>query len=46
VYSLGLIVRGKASAATRLPLGSFLCIGGLLAAVFGPGVIAWYSSLL
>jgi len=46
VYSLSLIVRGKASAATRLPLGSFLCVGGLIAAVFGPGVIAWYSSLL
>jgi leader peptidase (prepilin peptidase)/N-methyltransferase len=46
LYALGLIVRGKAGAATRLPLGSFLCVGGLVAAVFGPGIIAWYSALL
>jgi len=46
VYALGLLVRGRASATTRLPLGSFLCAGGLIAAVFGPGLIAWYTSLL
>jgi leader peptidase (prepilin peptidase)/N-methyltransferase len=46
VYAVGLMARGKASAATRLPLGSFLCVGGLVAAVFGPGIIAWYSALL
>jgi leader peptidase (prepilin peptidase)/N-methyltransferase len=46
VYALGLILRGKASAATRLPLGSFLCVGGLVAAVIGVPMIAWYSSLL
>jgi leader peptidase (prepilin peptidase)/N-methyltransferase len=45
-YALGLIVRGKAAAATRLPLGSFLCVGGLVAAVVGAPVIAWYSALL
>jgi len=45
-YALGLIVRGKATAATRLPLGSFLAIGGLISALIGAPLIAWYSSLL
>jgi len=45
-YALGLIVRGKATAATRLPLGSFLAIGGLISALVGAPLIAWYSSLL
>jgi leader peptidase (prepilin peptidase) / N-methyltransferase len=45
-YALGLIVRGKATAATRLPLGSFLAIGGLISALIGAPLIAWYISLL
>jgi leader peptidase (prepilin peptidase)/N-methyltransferase len=45
-FAVGLLARGKASAATRLPFGSFLAIGGLLAATLGPGLIAWYQSLL
>jgi leader peptidase (prepilin peptidase)/N-methyltransferase len=45
-YALTLIVRGKAQAATRLPLGSFLCAGGLVAALFGAQIVAWYASLL
>lgn len=45
-YALVLLVRGKAQAATRLPLGTFLCVGGLVAALAGPQLIAWYSSLL
>lgn len=45
-YAVVLIARGKAQAATRLPLGTFLCLGGLLAALAGPQLIAWYSSLL
>jgi len=44
-YALTLIVRHKATAATRLPLGTFLSIGGLFAALFGAPIIAWYSSL-
>jgi len=46
VYALTQLARGKATAATRLPLGSFLSIGGLVAALVGPPLIAWYSSLL
>jgi leader peptidase (prepilin peptidase)/N-methyltransferase len=45
-YAVVLLARGRATAASRLPLGSFLAIGGLLAALFGPSVIAWYTSLL
>ena len=45
-YALALLARGKATAATRLPLGSFISIGGLIAALIGTPVIAWYSSLL
>ena len=46
VYATGLLLRGKAGAATRLPLGSFLGVAGLIAAVFGESLIAWYKTLL
>ncbi len=46
VYALTLLARGKATPETRLPLGSFLSIGGLVAALVGAPLIAWYSSLL
>jgi leader peptidase (prepilin peptidase)/N-methyltransferase len=45
-YALILMVRGRATASTRLPLGTFLSVGGLLAALVGTPLIAWYSSLL
>ena len=45
-YAVTLMARGKAGAMTRLPLGTFLCLGGLVAALVGTPVIAWYSSLL
>jgi leader peptidase (prepilin peptidase)/N-methyltransferase len=46
VYALTLLARRKATAATRLPLGTFLAVGGLIAALVGAPLIAWYSSLL
>ena len=46
LFALFLMARGKAGATTRLPLGSFLGVGGLFAALFGSGVIAWYRTLL
>ncbi len=47
VYATGADgARARRMAATRLPLGSFLGVGGLLAALFGDGVIAWYRGLL
>ncbi len=46
LYALTLIARRRATATTRLPLGTFLAIGGLLAALIGTPLIAWYTSLL
>lgn len=45
-YAVVLMARGKAGAATRLPLGSFLGLGGLFVAVFGEQVLDWYRGLL
>ncbi len=46
VYGMFLLVRGRAGAATRVPFGSFLAIGGLVAALFGQSIVAWYRGLL
>ena len=45
-YAIVLLARGKASAASKLAFGSFLCIGGLIAAQFGNRLIAWYTAFL
>ena len=45
-YALALLARRRADLATRLPLGSFLAAGGLLAALTGEPLIAWYRSLM
>lgn len=44
IYAVILLTRGQAGAATRLPLGSFLAIGGLIAAVHGDRILAIYRS--
>lgn len=46
IFGLGLLARGRAGLTSRLPFGSFLCAGGLLAALVGQRVIDWYSGLL
>jgi leader peptidase (prepilin peptidase)/N-methyltransferase len=46
VYAVVLMARRRADGQTRLPLGSFLSIGGLIAALFGGPLIEWYRSLL
>ena len=46
VYAVVLLARKRADGQTRLPLGSFLSIGGLIAALFGATIIGWYRSLL
>lgn len=46
LYAVPQVLRGRATGATRLPLGTFLSIGGLIAAVAGAHLIAWYGSLL
>jgi leader peptidase (prepilin peptidase)/N-methyltransferase len=45
-YAVILLARGKATAASRLPLGTFLAIGALLAAIIAQPMLAWYMGLL
>jgi leader peptidase (prepilin peptidase)/N-methyltransferase len=45
-WALMVLARGRGHALTRLPLGSFLALGGLLAAVCGERLLPWYRSLL
>ena len=45
-YALYLLARGRATAMTRLPLGSFLAAGGLVTALLGEAVLTWYKGLL
>ncbi|HEY4354321.1 MAG TPA: prepilin peptidase [Acidobacteriaceae bacterium] len=45
-YAILLLVRRRADLATYLPFGSFLCAGGLLAALWGEQIITWYRSML
>ena len=42
-YAAILLVRGRANTLTRLPLGTFLCAAGLVTALFGQQIIAWYT---
>jgi leader peptidase (prepilin peptidase)/N-methyltransferase len=46
VYGLYLLARRKANRLTRLPLGSFLAAGGLVAALFGERLINSYTQML
>ena len=45
-YGALLLARGKARATSKLPFGSFLCVGGLVAALFGNRLIDSYIALL
>jgi leader peptidase (prepilin peptidase) / N-methyltransferase len=45
LYAVTLLVRGKGNAATRLPFGSFLATGGLIAALWGQRIADWYLAL-
>jgi leader peptidase (prepilin peptidase)/N-methyltransferase len=44
-YGVILLARRRASATSQLPLGTFLCIGGLVAALLAEPVLAWYRGL-
>ena len=46
LYGIALVVRRKAGAESKLPLGSFLAAGGLAAALFGNPIVDWYIGLL
>jgi leader peptidase (prepilin peptidase)/N-methyltransferase len=45
LFALPLLLRGKANAATRLPFGSFLAAGGLIAALVGDKLMSSYLAL-
>ena len=45
-YGLILMARGRATALTKLPLGSFISIGGLIAALYGSRLIDMYTATL
>ena len=42
VYGIVLLARRQATATSHIPLGTFLCIGGLLAALFAEPMLSWY----
>jgi len=46
LYGVWLLAGGRAGAASKLPFGSFLCMGGLVAAQFGNRLIDNYIALL
>ena len=46
VYGVVLLARGKAGATSKLAFGSFLCFGGLVAALYGNRLIDSYIALL
>ena len=45
-YGVALLARGKAGATSKLAFGSFLCFGGLVAALYGNRLIDSYIALL
>jgi leader peptidase (prepilin peptidase)/N-methyltransferase len=45
-YGALLLARGKVAATSKLAFGSFLCVGGLVAAVYGNRLIDMYIALL
>ncbi|WP_348266500.1 prepilin peptidase [Edaphobacter paludis] len=46
IYAIVLLARGKAGATSKLAFGSFLAIGGLIAALYGEKLINAYKMLL
>lgn len=46
LYGALLLARGKAGAVSKLAFGSFLCVGGLVAAMYGNRLIDIYIALL
>lgn len=46
LYAVVLLVRGKATASTKLAFGSFLAVAGLIAAIYGERIIGIYADFL
>lgn len=45
LYGVGLVATRRGHGQTRIPFGTFLAFGGLLAAVEGERVVSWYLGL-
>ncbi len=46
IVSVGLILFGKKSMGSRIPLGTFLSIGTLVTLLWGSEIVKWYLSLI
>ncbi len=46
LFAAALLATRRANGQTRIPLGSFLAAGGLLAAAYGEEILDWYKALL
>ena len=46
LYAIVLLASGRATGQSRIPLGSFLAAGGLLAALYGQEILGWYKGLV
>ena len=46
LYAVALLITRRAEGQSRIPLGSFLTAGGLLAALYGEEILGWYKGLL
>ena len=46
IYAVVLLARGKIGRASKLAFGSFLAVGGLLAALYGEKIMSMYKTLL
>ena len=46
VYSIVLLATRRADGHSRIPLGTFLAFGGLLAGLYGQEILGWYKGLL
>jgi leader peptidase (prepilin peptidase)/N-methyltransferase len=42
LYGIVLLARRRATSTSQIPLGTFLCVGGLLAALFAEPMLSWY----
>ena len=43
---LGLVLLGRKTMSSKLPLGSFLAISAIMVMLYGDGVLAWYLKLI
>ncbi len=45
VAGVWLLARRRGTGTTRLPFGTYLAVGGLIAGIAGPAILTWYAGL-